>query len=337
MKCHVILYGINMINNQIQIKKQQLDQYKPFPKSVISNMNEWFKIELTYTSNAIEGNTLTRQETALIIDKGITVEGKSITEHQEAINHAHAFEYIQNLVNNKDKKITEQDILTIHSIILKNIDNENAGRYRSVPVRIAGSRAVMPNPLRVPKFVGEFFLWLSKPVNNIIRTAFDAHFKFVSIHPFTDGNGRCARLLMNLILMQNGYPPSIIQKENRKKYISVIEKGQLTGDLNDYYFFMEQSLEQTIDIFLQTFESKEKIKIAPKKLLRIGELAKTTNTTVATIRFWTKQGLLSVAELSKGGYQLYSLSSVKRVIKIKKLQKEKRLTIAELIKIKITS
>ena len=119
VKCYVILYSMNNTIARIKGKKQQLDQYKPFPKSFVTNMNEWFKIELTYTSNAIEGNTLTRKETALIVEKGITVEGKSITEHVEAINHAKAYEFIQTLIKKTHKDITKRDLLNIHSIILQ--------------------------------------------------------------------------------------------------------------------------------------------------------------------------------------------------------------------------
>src|SRR3989338_4089435 len=122
----------------IQIKKKQLDQYKPYPKTFRSNMEEWYKIELTYTSNAIEGNTLTRQETALVVEKGITVEGKSLKEHLEAINHAQALDFIKALVKKKREEFTQSDILDIHKVILAKIDDANARRYRTVSVRIAG-------------------------------------------------------------------------------------------------------------------------------------------------------------------------------------------------------
>src|SRR3990167_4061781 len=170
----------------IQIKKKRLDQYKPYPKTFRSNMEEWYKIELTYTSNAIEGNTLTRQETALVVEKGITVEGKSITEHLEAINHAHAFEYIQSLPLKSTYEISEKIVRDIHAIILRNIDTMNAGIYRNVPVRIAGSSVVLPNPFKVPELMETFMKELRNSKSGAVETALDAHFRLVSIHPFAD-------------------------------------------------------------------------------------------------------------------------------------------------------
>lgn len=315
----------------IQKKKEKLDKYKPFSKEFIKNIEEWYKIELTYTSNAIEGNTLTRQETAQIVEKGITVKGKSITEHLEAINHAKAYQYIQELNLGSIKEINQRIILDIHALILRNIDTGNAGTYRHIPVRIAGSTVTLPSPLKVPKLMTEFIIWLHQTKGNIIKIAVDGHFKLVTIHPFIDGNGRTARLLMNLILITAGYPPAIINKEDRKEYIDSIEKGQLSNNLSDYYFFMFKSVNKSLDIYLKTLETKEKQTMTiSKKLMKIGELANKTLENVPTIRFWTKEGLLKVKELSSGGYQLYDQEAIKRIKEIRKLKKEKRLTINEL-------
>ncbi len=161
--------------------------------------------------------------------------------------------------------------------------------------------------------------------------AADAHFKFVSIHPFVDGNGRCGRLLMNLILIKSGFPPAIIRKEDRKEYISAIEKGQLTGDMNDYYEIIYKAVDRSFEIYFQILDEKKKqVRKDDKLLLKIGQLAKITKETVPTIRFWTNQGLLKVREFSQGGYQLFDKSMVKRVEKIRNLQKKERLTIEEI-------
>lgn len=320
---------------RIQEKKRRLDLYKPLPRSIYKNMEEWFRIELTYTSNAVEGNTLTRQETALVVEKGITVEGKSITEHLEAVNHAKAFDFIRKLVGKKAADITEQVILDIHSIILEKIDYTNAGRYRNIPVRIAGSRVTLPNAMKVPDLMKEFVNWLHREKDDAIKLAADAHFKIVSIHPFIDGNGRTARLLMNLILMQKGYPPAIIQKEDRNAYIQGIEKGQLKKDLSDYYEIVFTAIERSLDIYLDLLEPKKEQTLKPVKLLKIGEVAKMANETIPTIRYWAKEGLLRVEEHSKGGYQLYLPEVVDRIKQIRKLQSEKRLTIEELKRVLI--
>lgn len=323
------------IIRRIQEKKLRLDSYKPLPESIYKNMEEWFRIELTYTSNAVEGNTLTRQETALVVEKGITVEGKSITEHLEAVNHAKAFDFIGKLVGKKIGDITEGTILGIHSIILEKIDYANAGRYRNVPVRIAGSRVTLPNAMKIPDLMKEFIGWLHGENNDVIKLAADAHFKFVTIHPFIDGNGRTARLLMNLVLMQKGYPPAIIRKEDRNAYIQAIEKGQLKKDLSDYYKIIFVAIERSLDIYLEMLEPKKEQASKAEILLKIGDVAKMVNETIPTIRYWTKEGLLKVEEYSKGGYHLYSPKVINRIKQIRKLQSEKRLTIGELKKVLI--
>lgn len=312
--------------DELTQKKQKLDSYGPLPPELVKNLKDWFRVELTYTSNAIEGNTLTRQETALILEKGITVEGRTLTEHLEAINHAQALDFIETLAEKKREELFQPDILAIHGFILAKIDYANAGRYRSVPVRIAGSRVIMPNPARVPQLMGEFEKWLHSPNEyHPVKLAADAHYKLVSIHPFIDGNGRVSRLLMDLLLIQSGYPPALIRKEDRGRYINSLEKGQLGGSLQDYYKFIIEAVDRSLNIYLEGLEDK---KIGG--LLQIGKLAKETGETIHTLRYWTKEGLLEVKALTKGNYQLYGPSTIERVKEIRQLQKEKRLTIGEI-------
>src|SRR3989338_6027794 len=261
------------IVQKLQAKKLRLDSYKPLQNELIKNLGEWFRVELTYTSNAIEGNTLTRQETAMVVEEGLTVQGKSLVEHQEAINHAKAFDFIQMLVSKKRQELTARDILDIHSIILNKIDDPNKGRYRNVAVRLRGSETVLPNALKVPELMDEFIAWLQSDIeDNPIKIAADAHFKLVSIHPFVDGNGRTARLLMNLLLMQAGYPPAIIRKEDRSSYINSLEKAQLGGSLAAYYELIFASVDRSLDIYLDAVEQKEITeKISNKERIKIGE------------------------------------------------------------------
>ncbi|MFA5830020.1 MAG: Fic family protein [Candidatus Gracilibacteria bacterium] len=327
---------MDKVLKKITAQQKKLESFRPLSPELVKNLEQWFKIELTYTSNAIEGNTLSRQETALVVEKGITIGGKSMNEHLEAINHAQALEYIKKFVQKKRRNISERDILDIHHIILSKIDDTNAGRYRSVSVRIAGSTVVMPNPLKVPELMSEFTKWLHGKIDDHpVKIAADAHFKFVSIHPFTDGNGRTARLLMNLLLLQEGYPPALIKKEDRLKYINAIEKGQLSQGMNDYYRIIYESVENSLNIYLKAVEQKEpaqkgKSHSQKQKLLKIGELAGASEENVPTIRYWTQEGLLKVAEYSPGGYQLYAETMIEQAKKIRQLQKEKRLTIREI-------
>ena len=239
-------------------KKLKLDTFRPLPKEVIQNLDEWYKVELTYTSNAIEGNTLSRQETAMVVEKGITVQGKTLKEHLEAINHAEALDFIKTLAAKKREEITESDVNKIHWLILKGIDDDNAGKYRKVQVKISGSDVELPIAVKIPELMENFCRWLKdKNSDHPVKIGADAHFKLVSIHPFIDGNGRTARLLMNLLLIQQGYPPAVIRKEDRQSYINAIEKGQKTGDLSDYYKIIVEAADRSLDVYLKILEPEK--------------------------------------------------------------------------------
>lgn len=238
-------------------KKRELDRFRPLNPSFVKNLEDWFRIELTYTSNAIEGNTLTRQETALVVEKGLTVGGKTLVEHLEATNHAGALDWVQAFAQNKNVGITERDIIKIDELILKGIDDDNAGRYRSVPMRISGSQVILPNYMKVPFLMEELCNWLGTPGLDPIYLAAEAHYRLVTIHPFIDGNGRTARLLMNLILLRNGFPPAIIRKRDRLEYIMSLEKAQLGGSKDDYEQIITEAINRSLDIYLKSIKGEE--------------------------------------------------------------------------------
>ena len=314
-------------------KKKILDKHRPLDAALVRNLEEWFRIELTYTSNAIEGNTLTRAETAMVVEKGLTIGGKSITEHLEATNTAAALDFVKEQIKRKPSELKEKDVLKIHEIILSGINKEDAGLYRRVPVRISGSAVVLPNPKKVQDLMDEFFSWLKKETKlHAVELAAEAHYRLVTIHPFVDGNGRTARLLMNMILMMKGFPPAIIRKNDRLAYIKSLEKPQLVngeGDSkNDYFKLIAAAVDRSLNIYLKAIEGKTE-EPENEKLLKIGELAKATNQTVPTIRHWTKEGLLQVAEVTEAGYQMYDAEMVEQVKKIQEM-KEKRMTLTEI-------
>lgn len=314
-------------------KKNQLDKYRPLPAALVKNLEQWFLVELTYTSNAIEGNTLTRKETALVVEKGLTVSGKSLSEHLEATNHAKALCQIMELAHSKTSELTESMLLDVHAVILRGINDHHAGRYRSVPVRISGSMVVLPNPLKVPDLMGEFIQRItSDKASHPVVLAAEAHYQLVTIHPFVDGNGRTARLLMNLILMQHGYPPALIRTQDRLRYIQSLETAQLGGSKDAFYRLILESVNRSLDIYLNAVTGKAERAEQPEgevSLLRIGQLSKLTEETASTLRYWTKEGLLRVAGTTPGNYQLYSPDAVERVREIRQLQKE-RFTIQEI-------
>ena len=236
--------------DSISQKKKQLDYARPFPKELIQNLDQWFKIEQTYASNAIEGNTLTRSETALVVEKGLTIGGKSLHEHLEAINHAHALDYVKQFASKTKNSITIKFIRSLHSLILKSTDDKNAGAWRTIMVKISGSTVQLPDPIDVPHLMDNFVTWLHNTDSHPAITAIEAHYKFVRIHPFVDGNGRCTRLLMNLLLAQEGYPPLIIDPTQREEYIKSMQQADESENLNDYHTFMLQTLEKSIDAYL---------------------------------------------------------------------------------------
>jgi len=316
--------------SRLREKKELLDSYRPLPAVLVKNLEDWFRVELTYTSNAIEGNTLTRRETALVVEKGLTVGGKTLVEHLEAANHAHALDWVRQQASRSAMQLTEKDVLSIHEIILKGIDSANAGFYRSVPVRISGSTVVLPNPRKVPDLMEAFVTWLQQgPDLHPVELAAEAHYRLVTIHPFADGNGRTARLLMNLILLMTGYPTAIIRKLDREAYLTALEKAQLGGSQDDYLQLIYKAVNRSLDIYLRAARGEDAEGEVDDTLLKIGELAKRTGENNSTIRYWTKEGLLEVAEVTESGYQLYSPEMIKRVEQIYFLKKE-RLTLQEI-------
>lgn len=310
--------------HKLDEKKAELDRQRPLPEALVRNLDDWFRVELTYTSNAIEGNTLTRRETALVVEKGLTVGGKSLTEHLEAINHAYAIDWIRAQVKRTPRDLVERDVLQMHALVLKGIDDANAGRYRNIGVRIAGSTVVLPNPFKVPDLMADFANWLRQPDElHPVELAAEAHYRLVTIHPFVDGNGRTARLLMNMILLMNGYPAAIIQKREWLKYIGSLEKAQLGGSKKEYLRLIAKAVERSLDIYLKALSGAPESDSEKSQLLKIGELAKRVGVANSTIRHWTKEGLLEVADVTEAGYQLYASDMIERIEEIHALKKER--------------
>jgi len=239
----------NQLNKIDQLKKE-LDQYRHLNNHKIT---EALDLEYTYESNRIEGNTLTLRETDLVISKGLTVSGKSMTEHLEAINHKDAIDYIKDLAI-QEIEISERVIKEIHSLVLRGIEKENSGQYRRVPVLISGSKHIPPQPLELDKQMKEFLTWFeeNKNVLHPVLMASQLHLRLVTIHPFVDGNGRTSRLLMNLFLIQNGFPIVIIKgdTESRLSYYEALENSQVNGS-DDFDMFIVEYTNQSLNRMLE--------------------------------------------------------------------------------------
>lgn len=322
-------------------KKTRLDKLRPLPKELERSLDDWLRVELTYSSNAIEGNTLTRIETAEVLERGIAavIKGKPLKDQLEALNHAKALGFIKTLADTlkSHQYITEEKIKAIHKIILTGINDEWAGKYRETKVFIRGFNIDLPQPQKVPYMMSEFVQWMQGIQEHAVRIAADAHYKFVSIHPFIDGNGRTGRLLMNLVLLIHGYPLAIIRNEERTQYLNALNTAQTKGNLQPFYAIVETAVERMLDVYINAAQGKpvfsSLIKTSPtktNKLLRIGELVKETGETLHTIRHWIEKGLIETAEHTEAGYQLFDRSMVERVREIRRLQKEKRLSLTEI-------
>ena len=209
--------------------KNKLDAQRPLSPSIIKNLQEDLILRWTYHSNAIEGNTLTLLETKVVLE-GITVGGKALREHFEAINHRNAIYYVEDIIK-KEEPFSEWQIRNIHQLILKNIDDENAGRYRQQNVLISGATNTPPDYTLLNDKMAQFIDWYNTEADLIhpIARAAKVHADFVGIHPFIDGNGRTSRLLMNLELMKAGYPPCVITVENRLAYYEALDQWMAFG------------------------------------------------------------------------------------------------------------
>jgi Fic family protein len=236
---------------RLEQKKAQLDAARPLPSGVVAKLKEYFDVEWTYHSNAIEGSTLTLAETRLVLLDGLTVGGKSLREHLEAINHKYAIDFVEALAA-KAKPITEHNIRQIHALILRSIDDENAGACRKGQVYITGSTYVPPTAIEVSPLMRELVAWINSAEATDLHPAERAalaHFRLVHIHPFVDGNGRTARLLMNLILICEGYPPAVIRRERRLEYYDMLGRAH-EGDADPFLALVAEETERSLDVWL---------------------------------------------------------------------------------------
>jgi Fic family protein len=228
--------------------KAELDALRPLGEAALAQLQKHYDVELTFTSNAIEGNTLTLRETAEVIEHGVTVGGKPLRDHLEALDHYDAVQWMRGLASGTGP-VDETVICELHRRIVARSRPDIAGVYATLPRRVAGSPAIFPHPAKIPDLMAELGAWLSSPLPSA-AVAFDAHFRLTAIHPFADGNGRTARLLMNLILLRAGYPPVPIRPEDRADYLTSLETGSVEGDLEPFRVLMNHRLADTLAAYV---------------------------------------------------------------------------------------
>lgn len=267
------------LNHQIQArledKLKQLNSKRPLPPEVVKKLNEQFALEMTYNSNAIEGNSLTLKETAWVIQDGLTIKGKPMKDHLEARDHYAALSYLYELIDHDTHQtVSEVLIKTIHQLVVRETQQQTAGNYRTGNVMITGSDHTPPDVSILPGLMHDLIRWIGSNQKKIhpVELAAMVHHKLVSIHPFVDGNGRTARVMMNLLLLQQGYPLVIVLKNDRKKYYQALNKAD-HDDYSSFVHFTAQAVERSLNVYLKTVAPSNK---QSEKYLPLFEIAKTT-------------------------------------------------------------
>lgn len=274
-------------------KKRFIDSRRPLPKAILKRLREELDPEFIYNSNAIEGNTLTLNETRLVLAEGVTIKGKPLKDHLEATNHLEALDYVYKLAKiNSD--ITIEQLLEMHRIVLRGIEKEFSGRYRPGQARILGASFIPPNALKIPQLMEDFVRWAKENAinTNIIEYVAPLHYRFVWIHPFIDGNGRVARLLMNLILIRSGFPPTIILNSDRKKYYNALNRAD-RGEFQTFFKIVAQAVERSLDIYLRA------LGLHTQELLSLSDLTKDSIYSQEYLSLLARQGKLSAIKLGR--------------------------------------
>jgi len=263
----------------------KIDNFRPFSKELLALWQERLRIDWTYNSNAIEGNTLTYGETAFFLREGLTSEGKPLKDYVEAKNHAEAIDYLQEVVKS-ERTLTEGFIKELHGLLLRDIDHTiakgadgklihkplSAGKYKVRPnhvLTLSGTIHKYAEPIKVLDEMQNLLKWLkeSRKLHPVERAAL-FHYRFVCIHPFDDGNGRMSRLLMNLLLMQAGYPPCVVRNTKRREYLQSLERADTTGSTDEFVRLLAGELIQTEETMLRVLEGKPLPPIPGEKLHR---------------------------------------------------------------------
>ena len=237
------------ILKEIDKLQGEINAFRPLPAGTVKQLKEYYRVGLTFTSNALEGNSLTETETKVVLEDGITIGGKPIKDYYEALGHSEAYDYIYKLA--KDKGFTEDDIKKLHKFFYHRIDETRAGKYRKEKVFISGSQYTLPGPDKVPDLMQEFIAKMKNTAKDRHPVEYSAiaHKDLVFIHPFVDGNGRVARLLMNLILLQKEYVIAIIPPILRREYIQALENAHT--DEKPFIEFIARTVRETQKDYLR--------------------------------------------------------------------------------------
>ena len=303
------------LKHRIESKLAELNSLRLLPPSAVKKLRQQFEIEMTYNSNAIEGNSLTLKETYLVISEGMTVKNKPLKDHLEAKDHYEALEFVMDLVeHHKPQTLSEQLIRTLHQIVVRDTEKEWAGRYRNSNVMITGASHQPPEAMVVPKKMAGLVHWFRNHHTTLhpVELAALMHHKLVHIHPFFDGNGRVGRILMNVILMREGYPLAVILKNDRKKYYDSLAKS----DREDYTAlvrFVAQSVERSLELYLHVLRPATK---KGERFLSLHDISSKTPYSAKYLNLLVRQGKLEAHK--EGRNWLTSLEAIHRYMQSRK-------------------
>jgi Fic family protein len=305
--------------DRLDKKLSLLNSYRPLPMIAVQKLREQFGIEMTYNSNAIEGNSLTLKETFLVINEGLTIKGKPLKDHLEAKSHMEALEYLYALVAGDIRStFSERLIRELHQIVLRDIDKEWAGRYRNSNVMIGGADHRPPEALDVPRLMQELIVWArqNRRVLHPVELAAVLHHRIANIHPFFDGNGRTSRLVMNVILMQAGFPLVVVLKNDRKRYYRTLGEAD-RGNYAPFMRFIAQAVERSLAIYLNVLTPSRNKK---ECFMPLAELAKDSTFTDKYLNLLARSGKMEAHK--EGRNWLSSKEALQRYLDGRKRKRE---------------
>lgn len=280
------------IRERIDVKLKSLNALRPLNPAQVQKLRELLQIEMTYNSNAIEGNSLTLRETFLVLQEGMTIKGKPMKDHLEAKDHKEALDFLYELVSQDSYTVSEHLIRQLHQLVVRETEKEFAGKYRTGTVIIGGADHTPPEATDVPRQMEDLMQWLKKNKKEYhpVELAALFHHKIVFIHPFFDGNGRTARLAMNVLLMRHGFPLAILLKNDRKQYYRVLQAAD-HGKSAALVLFVAQAVERSLDLYLQTF-----MKNKSEKLLSLTEASKAAPYSAKYLNLLARSGKLDASK-----------------------------------------
>lgn len=300
------------IMNRLDEKLLRLNSFRPLPPAIVRKLQKQFELEMTYNSNAIEGNSLTLKETFLVVNEGLTIKGKPLKDHLEAKGHTEALEYLYDIVSkgNQNPLLTERLIREFNEIVMRDIDREWAGKYRNSNVIIGGASHTPPEAFEVPQLMHELVSWVNSVGPNLhpVELAAVFHHRLVYIHPFFDGNGRTTRLAMNVVLLQAGFPLVVILKNDRRRYYRLLGEAD-KGKTTLFSTFIAQAVQRSLDIYLKVLTPTKEYK---EKFITLAELAKNSSFSPKYLNLLTRTGKLEAHK--EGRNWLSSKEALKRYL-----------------------